>query len=295
MKQRGSNFDRSAWLEARRKGIGGSDVAAIIGLSEWESPYSIWADKLGYLPPKEENEAMRQGRDFEDYVARRFCEATGKKVRRVNRILQHSEHYFMLANIDRDVVGENAGLECKTTSVMNLKKFKNGEYPENYYCQCMHYMAVTGASKWYLAVLILNKGFHIFEIERDDEEIAALIAAERAFWTLVENEMPPAVDGLDATRRAIEAVHPTNEDAAPTPLFEEEDALEEWERLRDQKKVLENSLKGFENHFREALRGSTRGVFRNHEIVLQTIKRDGYTVKPSEYTQLKVKERKTNE
>lgn len=286
---------RNEWLEARRQGIGGSDVAAILGLSDWESPYSIWADKLGYLPEKEENEAMRQGRDFEDYVARRFCEATGKKVRRVNRILKHPEQYFMLANIDRDVVGENAGLECKTTSVMNLKKFRHGEYPENYYCQCMHYMAVTGASKWYLAVLILNKGFHIFEIERDEEEIQALIAAERCFWTLVENETPPVVYGLEATKRAIEAVHHTDESAAPVLLYGEEDALKEWEELKERRKSLDKKIKAAENHFREALHGSTRGLLHGHEIILQTVKRDGYTAKPSEYTQIKVKERIVNE
>lgn len=287
--------DREQWLEARRKGIGGSDVAAILGLSEWESPYSVWADKLGYLPPKEENEAMRQGRDFEDYVARRFCEATGKKVRRVNRILQHPEQYFMLANIDRDVVGENAGLECKTTSVMNLKKFKNGEYPETYYCQCMHYMAVTGAGKWYLAVLILNKGFHIFEIERDEGEIAALISAERAFWTMVENMTPPVIDSLDATRRALEIVNPMNEEAPPAILYGQEEKLEEWSRLKEQRKSIDRSIKGIENQFLAALGGSVRGVLREHEIIQKKIQRSAYTVQACEYTQIQVKERKTNE
>ena len=65
------NMTREEWLEQRRKSIGGSDAAAIVGLSKWASPFSIWAEKTGKTPPKEDNEAMRIGHDLEDYVARR--------------------------------------------------------------------------------------------------------------------------------------------------------------------------------------------------------------------------------
>ena len=125
-----ANMSRQEWLDLRRQSIGGSDAVAIIGLNPWSTPYAVWADKIGKLPEQEDNEAMRQGRDLEDYVAKRWCEATGKKVRMNNAILKNSRYPWAHANIDRDVIGENAGLECKTTSIMNLKKFKNGEYPE---------------------------------------------------------------------------------------------------------------------------------------------------------------------
>ena len=144
------------WLKHRRKSIGGSDASAILGMNTYCSPYTVWADKLGKLPPKEDNEAMRLGRDLEDYVAKRFTEETGKKVRRENNIIINPDYPYAHANVDRMVVGEDAGLECKTTSAMNLKRFKNGEYPENYYCQAVHYLMVTGAKRWYLAVLILG-------------------------------------------------------------------------------------------------------------------------------------------
>ena len=78
---------RQQWLEQRRKTIGGSDAAAIVGLSKYASPFSVWAEKTGRLPEKEDSEAMRQGRDLEDYVARRWMESTGEKVHRVNAIL----------------------------------------------------------------------------------------------------------------------------------------------------------------------------------------------------------------
>ena len=117
-------LSRSDWLKWRRKGIGGSDAGAILGMNSWSTPYRIWAEKLGMLPEQEDNEAMRQGRDLEEYVAQRFAEKTGKKIRRRNAMFMHDDYPWMLANIDRDIVGENAGLECKTSSSLNIKKYR---------------------------------------------------------------------------------------------------------------------------------------------------------------------------
>ena len=107
-------MSREDWLTERRKSLGGSDVAGILGLNEYSSPYSVYADKLGLLPEKEDTEAMRIGRDLEDYVASRFTEKTGKKVRRENSIIRNPDYPYLHANVDRVVVGENAVLECKT-------------------------------------------------------------------------------------------------------------------------------------------------------------------------------------
>jgi len=69
------------WLSERWKSIGGSDAAAVVGLSQWATPFTVWCDKTGRVPDREDNEAMRQGRDLEEYVA---LEATGKRVHRDN-------------------------------------------------------------------------------------------------------------------------------------------------------------------------------------------------------------------
>lgn len=201
--------DREKWLEERRKGIGGSDCAAIIGLSRFKTAFDVYADKLRLVPSKEDNEAMRQGRDLEEYVAQRFCEETGKKVRCKNQILKNSNYPFALANVDRIIVGEDTGLECKTANVLSLKRYKNGEYPEEYYCQCMHYMAVTGYSKWYLAVLIFGTEFKIFEIKRDEEEIAALMKAESEFWeNHVLKKIPPPPAGAKSNNETLSKMFP---------------------------------------------------------------------------------------
>ena len=201
------NMSREEWLEHRRHSIGGSDAASIVGMNQYSSPYAVWADKMGKLPPKEDNEAMRLGRDLEEYVGKRFCEETGKKLRRENNIIINPDFPFAHANVDRMVIGEDAGFEAKTTTVLNLKKFKNGEYPANYYCQCMHYMAITGCQRWYLGVLILGVEFKWFVIERDEDEIAALMHREAEFWRFVEEGLPPPADGAKATTESIKTIY----------------------------------------------------------------------------------------
>lgn len=118
-----SNMTRAEWLEERRRSIGGSEVGAILGLNPYAGPFSVWANKTGKVPDAEPSEAMRQGTDLEDYVARRFSERTGLRVERVNYLLRNSEYPHLHANIDRRIVGERAGLECKTASALNTSRF----------------------------------------------------------------------------------------------------------------------------------------------------------------------------
>lgn len=202
-----SSISREEWLAWRRTGIGGSDAAAVIGLNPFRSRIEVYADKMGMMPEKEDTESMRLGRDLEDYVAHRFCEETGKKVRRNNFMWCHDEHRCMIADVDREVIGENAGLECKTTQAWGGKVIMKGEIPLTYYVQCMHYMAVMGYDRVYLAVLIFGKGFFHFTIERDEDEIAALVAAEAAFWCdHVEAGISPDPDGSQSAEQAVDAI-----------------------------------------------------------------------------------------
>lgn len=247
------------WLSHRSKSIGGSDAASIIGLNQYCSPYSVWADKLGMIPPKEDNESMRQGRDFEDYVAKRFCESTGKKVRRENSILYNPDFPFAHANVDRLIVGEDAGLECKTTTSLNLKKFKNGEYPAHYYVQCVHYMMVTGAKKWYLAVLVFGSKFMWFEIERDEDEIATLAKSEKDFWELVESKTAPIVDGTDSTTNTINTIYADTENSDSVSLFGFDKDLETYMALSAQIKALETLKDECANKVKAFLGNSSRG------------------------------------
>jgi putative phage-type endonuclease len=259
---------REEWLAQRKQGIGGSDAAAILGLNPWVSPFDVYLDKLGLKEEKEDTEAMRQGRDLEEYVARRFVEATGKEVKKEPRILQHPEHEWMLANVDRLIVGENAGLECKTTSTLNTKPFRQGDYPPQYYVQCMHYMAVTGAERWYLAVLVLGREFHVFEIERDEDEIAALVEAERCFWfEHVIKKVPPAPDGKPATTEALKRMFPGRDDLEAVVLQpQEEDKISRYLALQEQIKGLEKEAEQIKQELCLSLGNAQVGITRDYVV-----------------------------
>lgn len=199
-----TELTREDWLKMRTKGIGGSDAAAACGLNPWKSKASLYLEKTGQVVKDFDNEILRQGRDLEDYVAKRFTEATGKKVRRNNFMMARKDYPFIFADIDREVVGENAILECKTTSPFAKDKWSDGAIPINYELQCHHYMMVTGAEKCYIACLIFSTDFIIREIERDEEVIQMLEAQEIDFWTnYVEKGEMPAPDGSDEYDQAL--------------------------------------------------------------------------------------------
>lgn len=226
------------WKELRSHYIGGSDAAAVVGLNNYTTPYSLWAEKTGRLPGFEGNLATEVGTFLEEFVAKKFEEETGKKVRKSNLSFLNSLYPWAIANIDREVVGEDAGLEIKTTDSMNLKKFKGGEYPTNYYCQCVHYMAITGKKRWYLAVLIGNREFKWFTIERDEAEIEALMTAEEEFWKYVQNDTPPPVDGMKPTGDTLNAIYGDGSDVV-ADLYAHGADLERYISIGEQIKELE--------------------------------------------------------
>lgn len=175
-------LDKKEWLKYRKQGIGGSDAGAVCGLNPYRTAMQVYQDKITDETEEIDNEAMRQGREFEDYVARRFMEATGNKVRRANAMFCHDEYPFMLADVDRMVTGENAGLECKTASPYMAEKWEGGKIPLSYQLQCYHYMAVCNTEAWYIAVLIYGRDFKFYRLERDEELISNLIRIEEDFW-----------------------------------------------------------------------------------------------------------------
>lgn len=246
------NMDYETWKSIRRKTIGGSDSAAIIGMNPYQSTYTLWAIKTNKVPEFEGNLATDVGTYLEDFVAKLFEKETGKKVRRKNAIIYNDEYPFAHGNLDREIVGENALLEIKTTDSLNSKKFKNGEFPDRYYSQIIHYLAVTGKQKGYLAVLIGNKEFKWFVIERDEEEIKALMKAEEYFWNnYVLTNTPPMVDGTDSTSDTLRTVYPeSNGDSISLMAYEND--LKQFmtlssllDDIKEQKEEVANRIKAF--------------------------------------------------
>jgi putative phage-type endonuclease len=269
---------REEWLALRHKYIGGSDAAAVVGLNSFVSPYALWAEKTCRLPGFEGNLATEVGTYLEEFVAQKFAEVTGKKVRRCNLSWFNSDYPWAIANIDREIVGEDAGLEIKTTSEMNMQKFKGGEYPANYYVQCMHYLAVTGKQRWYLAVLIGNRDFKWFTIERDEDEITALMEAEKSFKQLVDSNTPPVADGTSSTTSTLVTLYPESMDECIGIGSFERD-LDNYFRLKEQLKSIEMTIDGIENRIKAHLGECARGEGEKYKVSWKTQTRSTFDSK----------------
>lgn len=252
-----SGWSREKWQSWRRKvqTIGGSDAAVVLGLNPYKSPYALWAEKTGAVEPEDisSKEAVRLGNDLEEYVAKRWTEKTGKKVCRKNAILSNTDYPFAHANIDRAVIGEpDAGLECKTTSSFDIiRKLRAGEIPDSWYCQCMHYMMVTGAKRWYLAAVAFGAGFYEFTISRDDGEIDELAGAEKAFYESILSGQAPHPDGSISSLDTMSKLMPksrgrTIDAAGAVPyLMEYSTVKKQIGRLEEQLHEAEASIKAF--------------------------------------------------
>lgn len=242
--------NRQNWLDMRNKGIGGSDAGVIMGSSPWKSRYQLWLEKTGQVQPEDlsEKEAVYWGTVLEQAVADRFVELTGKAVRR-SGMMQNTEHPWMLANVDRLIVGESAGLECKTTNAFSSKEWEDDQLPDSYYWQCQHYMMATGLSSWYIAVLIGGQKFDYKEIPRNEEDIQALFGAESEFWNqnVLEHIMPD-VDGSDSTTAAIKSQYPNGGETAPFDLPDEaEEIISLYDGLKQQKEEITKAMQEQQN------------------------------------------------
>lgn len=245
-----AGLEHEKWLLYRKQGIGGSDAGAVCGLNPYRTAIQVYYDKTSDEVEVIDNEAMRQGRELEEYVARRFYEASGKKVRRANAMFYDENHPFMLADVDRMVVGENAGLECKTASPYAEGNWQEGKIPLSYQLQCHHYMSVCNADAWYLAVLIYGRDFKYYKIERDEEIIRNLIHMEKNFWNEhVLKRVIPDPDGSKVADAAIaERFKKTESVAIPLNGFDEklkrrQELLSLLDKMETEKRQIDQELK----------------------------------------------------
>lgn len=275
-----TEIDREEWLKVRRNGIGGSDAATVVGLNPYKSAIELWADKTGRLEEKPDTEAMRIGRDLEQYVAERFCEATGKRVRRRNAVFSHGKYPYIIADIDREVIGENAGLECKTTSLFAKSDFENGEIPLYYMVQCRHYMNVMGYDKMYLAVLVLGRAFYWYEIPYDESENEALLNAELTFWnTYIKPDTRPNPDGSESSQRTIEKLYGDDFRDNTIAMFEQDTTAAELAKIKSKIKELQATESQLKQELILALDGNTEGLTEHFAIQYKTTTRKLFDTK----------------
>lgn len=208
------DMSREEWLRVRGNGIGSSDAAVAVGISPFKSPLELWLEKTGRQPAPDlaANDAVFWGTTLEHIIASVYAERTGAKVRRLNAVLQHAEHPFMLTNLDRVVQHPTDGsgiLEVKTAGLRSAP-FWEESVPDSYQCQVLHQLAVSGKDWCDIAVLIGGQDFRVYRVIRDDDKIADLIQREARFWECVVHDTPPAVDGSESSGRALASMFPSD-------------------------------------------------------------------------------------
>lgn len=182
--------DRETWLAERRTGIGGSDVAAILGLSKWSTPLAVYLDKIGEAPAVEDNGPMRWGRYLEPVIRQAYSDETGRNVR-VMDMIRHPTREYMLANID-GFTDDGRLLEIKTArTAESWGEVGTDQIPTPYLFQVQHYLEVTGFEFCDVAVLIGGSDFRLYEVGVDPELCRMIVEAEAEFWSRVQRREPP--------------------------------------------------------------------------------------------------------
>lgn len=281
--------ERQEWLEARRLGIGGSDAAAVCGLSNWKTALGLYMEKIGEGEDQDETERMYWGKRLEDIVAEEYTRRTERDASVWPVMLRSIRHPFMLANLDRLILprdpAEGYGvLECKTVDRYAAKEWGDpgtSNVPKEYMLQVQHYMVVTGFTWADLAVLIGGNEFRIYRIDHDPEIAKSLVTLEEEFWGMVKNRIPPEPDcDHKTTRELLQRLYPkTNGE-----IVDLSDLAADSEHLREAKgkiKELEGIERFHSNRLLAAMGEASLGLLPDGTAYARTW-REPYTRAASE-------------
>ncbi|MFA7180828.1 MAG: YqaJ viral recombinase family protein [Bacteroidales bacterium] len=288
---------REEWLNWRKKGIGGSDVSALLGLNPWRSPLALYYDKIGENEDEEESIAMELGKELEPFLRQKFegwmlkNEGHVIEVEEEPFMMQHPEYEWALANIDGKFEHPEkglCGLELKTTNEFARSLWQDDELPSYYYVQTQWYMAVTGIEIFYIGYLIGNRKFDAKEIPRNDEVIQEMLGQAKDFWhDHVLAKAPPAPIGLSSDTDTLKKLYP-EEDGQVVELHEYQDKRDKYKELMKQKAELEKEIEAIKQQFMAAMGESEVAMVGDRKVTWKTVSRKGFTVKPSSSRQLRI-------
>lgn len=252
------------WSEARKKGVGGSDVGAIMGINPWSSPLEVWLEKTGRAEPPDLSgkESVEWGTRLEPLIAEKFAEMHPElKVLRKNCTMVSKSRPWAFANIDREARGPSGrgGVECKTAGYRSADQWVFGP-PSHYLAQVAHYLSVTGWDWWWVAVLIAGQEYREYFIVRDEADIEAVEAAVDTFWNdYVMTGTMPQMTGKGHEGAALTRMHP-HDDGSYIPVMDADlPILGERVSLGIEKKAIEDRIKKLDSELK-ALIGDAKGI-----------------------------------
>jgi putative phage-type endonuclease len=281
--------------ESRRKGLGGTDIAAIMGINPHKTAYEVYLEKVeGYGKDLSDNKAVRRGNIFEAPTAELYELETGKKTYCTGTVT-HKEYPFFIANPDRIIPEESRGVEIKTVGYYSKKEWgESGSkmIPEHYYMQIAHYMFVLDYQYWDVAALFPDYEIRIYSFERNSHIDEMISQWGKPFWkNHVEARNAPEIDFKSpGSKELIKSLYKeVNQETVELSdeLFQEKIILEQAKKLM---KANKEFIDSFETQILNAMGNAEVGVFSNGDrFVRKLIKRGEYTVKESEYVKLDYK------
>lgn len=279
--------------EDRRKYIGGSDIAAVMGMSRWKTPLKLWLEKTGDCEPVDLSkvEAVQLGSELEEFVAQKFSKETGKQVRKQSKMYVHKDYPFMAAHVDRLITGTDEILECKTCGSHKKDEWEGEEIPQEYVLQVIWYLGITGKKKAYIAVLIGGQSFKYKMIEFDKELFETMAAMAKDFWNCVQTKTPPALTPDDNTLLSEIFAKPNEEIIENQDIEEKVTKLQQVKddisALETEQKMLEAEIKNvIGDHFGVLTQKFkvTWGKYEKTSVNTNLLKTDGLYDKYSQKT-----------
>lgn len=270
---------RRRWLARRRRGITATDVPALLGMSPWATPLSVWLDKHGRGPDITPSYAMLKGSTLEPLIAAKWAEASGETVYKPPLLIANRRHPIMLASVDY-LTADAAGLRVLEVKTSNQwEEWSGGRLPDMYAAQVLWQLAVTELDEAVVYADVAGR-FHERVIPRDLDWEAEVIPRLLAWWDMhvVGGELPP----LDMTRdypllnRVWEpdpAVEAVATDAVLTCVERARAVAEERARLDD-------ILTAHRTHIRAAMADATTLLDRDNRPVARIAKNGRMTVLP---------------
>ncbi|MFI2426558.1 YqaJ viral recombinase family protein [Streptomyces sp. NPDC018955] len=256
------------WHAARAQGIGGSEIAAVLGLSPYESRFSLWHRKKGLIAPVEESEEMYWGKEHEPAICRRFARNHPDLDVTPAPTYAHPDRPWQIANPDRHV-GPDL-LEAKTSrDAEGWGEEGTSQIPVHYRAQCLHYMDVLGARRCWVAVLIAGSEYREYVVDYDEDEARILRDAGARFMDDLARDVRPDIDGHSATYQAVreipEGLDPIDVEI-PTVL------RDRFHTAQDAYWAAEDELTACKSELLDAIGTGQRAVCERERVATRTVR-----------------------
>lgn len=271
------------WLQIRRSGIGGSDIAALCGVNPFSSNVDVYLDKMGLLP-KKENDKMRFGKLLEPVIADEYSRRNNANVERCNAILQNPSVPYFLSNLDRVIISQDDSpsgiLECKATAW--AKAWDDETIPDMYYCQGQWYMGTTGLPYLDFAVLISgNVYYQPKRVAFDPDAFSNLCKVADRFWNenvLAKN--PPVPNQGCKNSDSLQILFPSCDESQRIQLDPKLDALiDQRLRLSDIEAQAKSQSAAIEAQILFALKDAKYGETPKWKVTRVLFERDSFNAK----------------